>query len=250
MVQLEREAGAVIWRVDGRATVDLAAVASWVPDDAYGRAELTGPRSFAITFRDASEQNTMASGLPLFVTVTPRQGGPAEAAIWFRPRLERAIGSSRIFPYAMIQPVWVAHEEDGEVHGSLEYRGKVATGSDWQLELAAAEPAPEVTALGGGKWRLGWSFDALAAGLHRAPPRLSLRARRGDVVITRLAELQMRAVRLDLTRRDPRLEWPAACEPAVRACLAALPTLGSDTEGCGGYRQVQACGGTAGAREL
>jgi hypothetical protein len=248
-VQLERGAEGVVWRVDGRATVDLAAVASWVPDDAYGRAELTGSRTFSITLRDASEQNTMASGLPLFVTVTPRQGDPVEAAIWFRPRLERAIGSARIFHYSTIHPVWVAQATDGAHHGTIEYRGKVALGPEWRLEPADGVGGPALTALGNGRWRLGWSFDALAADLHREPPRFALRARRGGVLVTRVAELQMRAVRLDLTRRDPRLEWPAGCEPAVRTCLAALPALDADTEPCGSYRQVQACGGPAGARE-
>lgn len=250
VVQLRRgEDGGVVWRVEGRATVELAAVASWVPDDAYGRAELTGPRSFAVTFRDASEQNTMASGLPLFVTVTPRQGRGAEAAIWFRPRLERAIGSARIFPYSTIQPVWVEREQDGERHGALEYRGKVALGADWLLEVEEGDHAPALTALGSGKWRVGWTFAALAAVLHREPPRFSLRARRGEVVVSRVAELELRAVRLGLTRRDPRLEWPSSCEAEVRACLVALPARGADTEACGSYRQVLACGGPAGARE-
>lgn len=248
IVQLERRDGAVVWRVEGRASVELSAVASWVPDDAYGRAELTGPRSFSITFRDASEQNTMASGLPLFLSVTPRQGAPAEAAIWFRPRVERAVGSGRIFPHATIQPVWVAEESEGELHGAVEYRGKVTTPSDWSLESGeSGDSAPRLTSLGGGKWRLGWSFDALAATLRSQPPRFSLRARRGEVVVTRMAELEIRAVRLAITRADPRQVWPSDCEPAVRACLAALPTPLSDTEPCGTYRQVLACGGPTGA---
>jgi hypothetical protein len=254
IVQIEERDGAVIWRLEGRSTVALGSVASWVPDDAFGAAELTGPRSFAITFREPHEQNTVASGMPLFLTVSQVSGARAEAAIWLRPRLEVGAGaagsaslSGRIQPYATMKPVWVADDE----LGNLEYRGKVAVAAGWTLE-PGAEPAPRLTALENHRVRLAWSFNALAATLARPAPQLQLRAHRGSDVATRAVTLEVRAVRLGLTREDPREVWPTLCEPSVRACLLALPSLETDTEACGSYRQVLACGGPAafgGARE-
>lgn len=247
-VLVEEEGGATVWRVLGSASVPLGSVASWVPDDAYGRAELTGPRSFAITFRDPSEQNTMASGLPLFVTVAPAQGARAEAAIWFRPRLEASPGTSRIQPAAAIAPVWVAGEEG---LGHLEYRGKVTTASSWQLASVAGSAPPRLSALDAKRARLTWSFAALAATAEQAAPQLTLIAQRGGgaEAASRLASLEIRAIRLALTREDPRQVWPSSCEPLVRACLRTLPSLEADTEPCGTYRQILACGGPGGARQ-
>jgi hypothetical protein len=248
VVQIEERDGAAIWRVEGRASVALGSVASWVPDDAFGEAQLTGPRSFAITLRQPHEQNTMASGLPLFVTVSPVNGVRAEAAIWLRPRLGAGpgSGSTRIQPYATVKPVWVADEAIGH----LEYRGKVAVAPGWSLE-PASEPAPRLTVLEDHRVRLAWSFATLAATVaaiaQRPTPQLQLRARRGTEVVTRAAALEMRAVRLGLTRDDPRDVWPTICVPSVRACLLTLPSLETDTEQCGSYRQVLACGGPAGA---
>lgn len=253
VVQIEDRDGSVRWRVEGRATVALGSIASWVPDDAYGEAQLTGPRSFAITFRQPSEQNTIASGLPLFVTVSPVNGARAEAAIWFRPRVDASAGSGggRIRPYATVRPVWVTDE----ALGHLEYRGLVAVAPAWSLELGG-EPAslpsssgPRLVPLEDHRVRLAWSFSALAATVARSAPQLQLRARHGNEAVLRTAALEIRAVRLALTREDPRQVWPTRCEPAVRACLLTLPSLEADTEACGTYRQVLACGGPAGARE-
>lgn len=254
-VQIEERDGAMTWRLEGRSTVALGSVASWVPDDAYGEAQLTGPRSFSITFRQPSEQNTMASGLPLFVTVSPVNGARAEAAIWFRPRVDAGAGSSsgpgasRVRPYATVRPVWVADEEVGH----LEYRGAVAVAPGWSLEVvpepAPQEPAPQLLPLDPQRVRLAWSFAALAATVRRPAPQLQLRARRGAEASLRSAAVEIRAVRLGLTREDPRDVWPTRCEPAVRACLLTLPSLETDTEACGTYRQVLACGGPAGARQ-
>lgn len=249
-VAVEERGGATVWRVEGRATVPLGSVASWVPDDAYGLAELTGPQSFTITFRDPSEQNTMASGLPLFVTVAPLAGARAEAAIWFRPRLQARAGSASLSPQLAIAPVWIADA----ARDHLEYRGQVTSSAGWRLLSVAGHPPPQLRDAGPRRTRLAWTFSALAATAEQPAPQLTLFAQRQGVpppaaLAIRAVSLELRAIRLGLTREDPRRVWPAICEPLVRACLLTLPSLDADTERCGNYRQVLACGGPAGARQ-
>jgi hypothetical protein len=239
VVTTESIDGATRWRIDGRSSVDLASVASWVPDDAYGEASLTGPRTFSVELRDLSEQNTMASGLPLFLTMTEASGAKAEAAIWFRPRLSAGAGSRRIRFYATVRPVWLG--------GDIVYRGRLAVDPGWSASILNT-PAPQQVPLEGGKLRLDWAFEPLAATLRQDLGVVRARAQHGAQVVERAAALEVRAVRLGLTRLDPREVWPTLCKPVVCACLAALPVGEPDTEGCGSYREVLACGGPEGAR--
>lgn len=231
--------GVAVWRLRGRSDVELSSVASWVSDDAFGSAELTSTRAFAITFRDPSEQNTMASGLPIFLTVTPASGVPAEAAIWVRPRVAAGAGAGLIRFYATVQPRWVA--------GDVEYRGKVAVPPTWSVAIARA-PGPRTVELAPGKVRLAWTFDELAATLRAEAPQLTARAVRGDATVQRVAALEVRVTRVGLTRGDPREVWPSVCKDSVRECLRALPADALDAETCGTYREVLACGGPPGAQ--
>jgi hypothetical protein len=230
--------GAATWRVRGRASAPLASISSWVPDDAFGAAQLIDDHAFTVEFREPSDRNTMASGLPLFLTLTPRSGAPVHAALWFRPRLQTGAGASAIRFYATVQPVWLA--------GDVEYRGRMAVAPPWPVSLTSVA-APRVVALEPGALRLAWTFDELDATLHRAPGAAlharAVRAEPAGGVAERSATLELRVRRLGLTLRDPREVWPTTCSPEVRACLAALPSGEQDTERCGSYRQVLACGG-------
>lgn len=242
-VELSMSDGGSVWRAQGRTSVDLASVRGWVPDDPFAQVELTGPRSFEIVLRDPSEQNTMISGMPLFLTFELAGGAQVEAAVWFRPRLtvEPALGGNgRIRFYAAVKPAWVA--------GDVQYRGRLAVEPGWEVSVISA-PVPTQDLLPTGKLRLGWSFDLLAETLRNAPATVRARATRGPKILERAATLQLRVIRLGLTRQDPREVWPAVCEPSVRACLVALPAGQLDTEACGNYRQVLACGGPDGARD-
>lgn len=240
IVQIERlgggadgQPGPAVWRVDGRASAPLGSVASWVPDDAFGEARLTGPMSFSITLRERADQSTLASGTPLFLTVWPAGGRRAEAAIWFRPRLVDEGGSGRLRWQTAIAPVWV--------EGDVEYRGAVTVAAGWSLL-----PEPPMAMRSGSRGealRPVWTFAELARALSAPAPQLLARARRGDEGVSRAAKVELRATRLGITREDPRQVWPVVCELPVRACLEALPDDHADVEACGTYRQVLACGG-------
>lgn len=229
------------WHVEGRASVELRSVASWIPDDACGEARLTGSHSFTITLHQREEQSTLASGMPLFVTLSPLGGRRAEAAIWLGPRLVDGVGSTRLRWRPEVAPVWVA--------GDVEYRGQLVAAPGWSLV-----PAPPLVARSRGRGdelRPVWTFAELADALSSEASQLSARARRGDEEVSRSAGVELRVLRLGITRDDPREVWPRVCELPVLACLEELADRAAagesvDVEECGSYRQVQACGGLGG----
>lgn len=241
-VEVGRDDQGVFWRARGTASAPLRDARGWVPDDAFAQVELTGPRDLSIVLRDPSEKNTLLSGMPLFLSLVPVDGPAVEAALWLRPRLSMEparAGEGRLRFYSAVKPIWLA--------GDVSYRGRLGADPGWTISIAS-NPAPEVGFLGGNLVRLDWRFDALRAALEASAATLRGRAVRGATVLERSAVIEVRVVRLGLTRRDPREVWPSACDERVRACLAALPPGQVDTEPCGSYRQVLACGGPAGAR--
>lgn len=234
--------GGVLWRFRGRTSLALTELRSWVPDDAFASVEALAERRFEITVRDASEQNTLLSGMPLFLSGRMEDGREVSVALWLAPRLapQRAsTGESRLRYNVAIRPVWVG--------GDVSYRGRVSSHPSFAIQVLGS-PSPATTGLGAGRMRLDWSFDALREALSAMLPRLTAVAVRGTQRHERAAKLGVQVARLGVTMLDPRVAWPTTCEPSVRACLRSLPLDQQDTESCGSYRQVLACGGPAGAR--
>ncbi len=218
----------------GRASRNLDAAFSWVPDDAFATTTITGKRTFEVRFAPGYELNTLTSGLPIFVDLDPTTGEGATAAVWVAPRLTAITGSSRIYLHTAIDPVWVAYE--------LVYRGRATLASGWG-ELSTwteAGPAPQAVALGGRAWRFDGGYDALAGALAGG---LRAQAHRDGVVAEKSASVALRVTRLGLTRDGAADVWTRTCDADVAACLAALPAGTVDTASCGRYREVLACGG-------
>lgn len=240
--ELVVDEGGLLWRFRGRSSLPLTELRSWVPDDAFASVEPLGERRFELTVRDASEQNTLLSGMPLFLSGRTESGREVSAALWFQPRLApqpASTAASRLRYNLVIRPVWVG--------GDVAYRGRVSSHPSFAIELFGS-PAPAASSLGAGQVRLEWAFDALRTALSAPTPRVTAVASRREQRYQRAAKLEVRLGRLGLTVLDPRQAWPTLCEPAVRACLRGLPPEQLDTEACGSYRQVLACGGPAGAR--
>ncbi len=225
------------WIVEGRASRNLAEVFSFVPDDAFAEAAITGKRTFTLTFRDGHELNTMLSGLPLFVKVTPVTGAPATAAVWLQPELARISGSTKINLHSAIEPVWVG--------GELAYRGVATTTNGWAglAVTVSGGVAPTVRARTARTSELDWAFDGLLASADASSDRVRVTASRQGVVVEKTAAIDFAVQRLALTRRDPYEVWQRDCDDDVRACLIALPDGAVDAGDCGSYREVQACGG-------
>ncbi len=224
------------WILEGRASRNLDAIQSWVPDDAFATAAITGKRTFEVRFAAGHELDTLLSGLPIFVTVTPTSGDPATAAVWVAPRLTAMTGSSRIYLHTAIEPVWVAYE--------LVYRGAATIATGWgELQVwTDGGPAPQPVATGGRAWRIDGSYEALAGGLGAGRP-VHAAVYKDGVSAEKSASIALRVTRLGLTRLDAAVVWERTCDDDVAACLAALPAGTIDTGACGSYRQVQSCGG-------
>jgi hypothetical protein len=231
----ETRDGRRVWVVGGRASRDLDAVFSFVPDDAYASAKVISARRFEVVLEDGSEINTLLSGLPLFVNVTPKSGVAATAAFWMAPRFTGFTGAEKLFVEEAIRPVWVA--------GELVYRARAHANAPYaQLDVATPAP-PAIVTEGVRRWKLDWSFDQMIQAVAK-PVAFTATSAAGASVGKRAA-LDFEVNRLELTRDDPYQVWAESCEPAVKACLAALPAGQLDTERCGSYRQVLYCGGLA-----
>jgi hypothetical protein len=225
------------WIIEGRASRNLAEVFSWVPDDAFGQAEIVSARRFRIAL-DSHEANSLLSGLPLLVSLRPT-GAPERthtARLRVEPGLGRFFGSSGVFVDQALQPVWL--------DGNVAYRTHVHVASGAELE--------GVTTLDGGSqglerldsatYRMDWSFERLRqVGLRR----VAFVAHSEDgATLTKWATVQWVVARLGLTTEDPYVVWPSAeCRLAVRRCLDGLPGSRRDTGACGSFREVLACGG-------
>ncbi len=237
----ETRDGRRVWVLEGRASKDLKEVFSFVPDDAYGATRVTSARKFEVVLDDASEINTMLSGLPLYVRVTPKTGEPAFAGVWMAPRLARVSGSSRLHVQEAIAPVWVA--------GELVYRARVTASAPYAALVVATTAAPSdraapaIVAEATRQWKLDWVFDRM---IHVAGGTVTFTGTSATgTTVSKRAGLDFAVSQLALTRADPYAVWESTCEPAVQACLAVLPAGELDTEACGTYRQVLLCGGVA-----
>ena len=233
---ITRAAGDRPWRLRGRTSRNLEDVHGFVPDDAFGTAQIRSPRTFELAFDD-HELSSLAAGLPLFVAITPTTGAPVSAAVWLAPRTTAFSGTARLRIDTTVTPRWVG--------GEVTYRGGARADSGWSLSADGASapqvfPAPEAN-----RYRLDWRYPAFARG---ATEPFRIHAQRGDEVGTKEASARFITRRIGLTRLDPADVWAARCEAPVAACLAGLPAGTIDAGACGTYRQVQLCGGlTVGA---
>ena len=234
--------GTALYVIEGRTSRNLASVQSWVPDDAFGSAEIVSPRKFRLTLRNGHEHNTMLSGLPLFVTLRPTTGATAQAAVWLAPRVTSVAGSSSIYLGTGAAPVWV----DGDVV----YRGSASlyNGYSGLAVRTSAGAGPMVTPGAAGKAQLDWRFDALGPVIAAwgAPP-ITATATKGATTATKSARIEVRVAKLGLTLGNADTTWPRVCTDAVMACLQGLGATATDAGACGTFRQVSACGGPAAA---
>ena len=199
--RVEGEGDERVYVIDGRASRNLASVHSWVPDDAFGQAEVVSARSFEVRLTSGHEQNTLLSGMPIFVDLTSTTGEPAHAAIWLSPRATRFAGSYKLYVHTAIEPVWSG--------GELSYRGQVTVPAGWQTSATVAgSSAPAVFSLDARHAGIDYTFDQVSRAMVGTP--ITITAGDGDEVVQKAVGLSPRAVRIGLTRRDPREVWPPA----------------------------------------
>ncbi len=232
----------VRWVASGRASRDLAGVFSFVPDDAYAQATLTGPRTFELILDDASELNTVLSGTRLLVRFDVVGSTEAVyAGVQFAPRFGNLTGTSRMSVTPEVVPVYA--------HGGLTYRGRARTTSAAAI-LSASTPDDATFLLSrravAGQWNVDLSFESLALALSTPgvnADKVEFTLNENGTLRSKRAVLTATVSGLELTTADPYEVWfPTRCTTPVRACLNALPVGTTDFGDCGSYREVDACG--------
>jgi hypothetical protein len=223
--------------IEGSASRDLEGAFSFVPDDAFGEAQVTGPRSFEVALADGSELNSIASGLRLLVNLTPRGATrPITAGIELTPRFTSIRGSTRIaLSPPEVRPVYA--------RGGLTYRGRVRVASGTLTAVTGADGValPTQATSTAGLSEVDFSYDALSRSLGGT---VTATARSIDgQPRTKTATLAVTVSAVALTTDDPYQVWPPTrCPTEVRTCLNATPVGATDFGACGSYREVSACG--------
>lgn len=231
------------WVMEGTASRDLSEAFSFVPDDAFGEARLTGARTFEVALADGSELNSILSGLKLLVKLTPAGSTKSvTAGVDLQPRFLSSKGSTRITVLPELNPVYA--------RGGLTYRGRARAASGTLSAATTTDGAVINVALrtsGLGEYDVDFSYDNLSIALDVPGVNASTvdftGASTTGQVRTKRAVLGVTVKALALTLDDPYQVWPSAtCPTAVRTCLNATAVGATDFGDCGTYREVRACG--------
>lgn len=225
--------------IRGTANRYLKSVFSFVPDDAFGQANIISERRLEVVIHEGHELNTVLSGLPLFVSVETFTGSPTQytARVEVSTRFYDFWGSSAIWVDEVVQPFYAVNGTDNIV-----YRGSAdVLASD--LAVTAPDGAPAVSPVDADSHRLDWSYAALHDAIDPHTERVTFTATQPDgTTASKSARLVARVIGLALTSGDPYQVWPTpACEPGVYACVQSQPAGTTDFAACGSYRQVQRC---------
>lgn len=225
------------WFLRGSANQDLSAVFSFVPDDGFGEATLTGARTFEVSVDSMSELNTVLSGLRLLVNVTPVGATRAlTVGLDVAPRFTGISGSTRLSLTPDVAPVFA--------RGGLTYRGAVRTAVSNLTSVSHGAQFSARTAPG--EYAVDFSFEALRSALvdGAAGGRVQFVATQPPSTLrTKTALLVVTVKRVQMTTSDPYDIWPSVtCTDAVKTCLAATPIGATDFGDCGTYREVNRCG--------
>jgi hypothetical protein len=220
----------------GSTNRDLDSVFAFVPDDAFGEAQLTGMRTFTVSLLDDHEINSVLAGLRLLVSFKVHGSTTSyTAGLLFAPRFQPRSGPTQITVDPTIGAVWYA--------GQLAYRGKLRfsvtpsqvngwTDDDLGPRLLASSPRI---------YSDDWSFAGLISGVRNGPVHFSIVDGAGKAWF-RDADVRLVVKELALTTLDPYERWPQpSCAAAVQRCLDRLPYGSADAGSCGRYDQVRQC---------
>lgn len=214
----------------GRTSANLSAVSSYVPDDAFGRAVLTGPRSFEITLRDGHEINTIASGLPLFLSLSLHSGKTYGAKLGLFARIVPTSGPVTVEP--LLRPVYFR-----DTLSNLRYRGLAQSSSPLVIR-ALGGVDPTISSAGSGRYQFDWDF----AGLSQLVDSGSDRVFFNTASSSQSGAMALVVRDVGLVLGDAAATWPTPpCSRAVYDCISALPASTRDHGSCGSYREVARC---------
>ena len=228
--------------IKGTASRPLTNVFSYIPDDGFGTATLTGARTFEILLDEPYEINTLLSGMPILVLMDTASGTVRhfDAAVTLAPRFARFEGTSRIVVDSTIRPIYANDPVD-----NLRYRGRFTTTSNHTSPEVTAFDAgdPVVAQRGPRETTFDWQFGPFALAYDPPTDPMTMRGTfvSGTVVATKHAGIDLKVVRLGLTTDDPYEAFPSPqCTAEVASCMLADPDA-DDFAACGNYREVLPC---------
>ncbi|MCE9673503.1 hypothetical protein LY474_37420 [Myxococcus stipitatus] len=217
----------------------LQNVFSFVPDDAFGQANIISERRFEVVLPEGHELNSILSGLPLFISVNTFTGTPTSytAKIEVYPRFFDFRGASSVYIEEAVDPVYVVNGVD-----NLVYRGRADVLAD-SLVVTAEDGTPLVSRVDADTFRLDWSYSAVKQAMDPHTTPLTFTASTlGGQSVQKTARLVARVTSLALTTEDPYQVWPSeSCRPEVYSCIHSKPAGTTDYGDCGSNRQVSRC---------
>lgn len=229
--------------IKGTASRTITSVFSYVPDDAFGEAVLTGARTFEIRLDEAHEINTLLSGAPILVSIDTLSGAVQhfDAAVTLGARFARFEGTTRIVVDPIIRPIYANDPVD-----PLRYRGRFTTTSDHSAPEVFAPDAgdPVVTQRAPRETTFDWQFAPFSLAYDPPTDPMTFRAAFTNalpLISTKHAGIDLKVVQLGLTTEDAYEAFPPpACTEPVASCMLADPDA-EDFAACGDYREVRAC---------
>lgn len=225
--RFSREDQGPVLSFTGRTSRDLRGVLSWIPDDAFGTATPTGPRTFVVQLRGGHEINSVLSGMPLLIGLDLANGTHLDGRLVVGPTLARFRGRTSVGVEPALAPVF-----RGDVQGPA-YRALIRAETP---ELTVGDAGSPRVGGGSGEWIVDFSYADLE-------PLLGTEAR----VIFQTADGRQRSAGVsaqllawEVTDEDAFDHWPpTTCRRPVYDCL--ITSRGTDFAHCGTYREVNAC---------
>ncbi|HVY49028.1 MAG TPA: hypothetical protein VHB21_24225, partial [Minicystis sp.] len=163
---------------------------------------------------------------------------PVYAAMQVAPRLRNFTGSSKLYALETMRPVLVG--EDVVFRGTL----GVSAGVTSPAVIGPLGPADVLTQTGAHAYAFDFDASALVYAARAPSATVRFTGKSAGAVVEKDGALSIDLASLDLTEDDPATAFPdAPCDPAVAACLDALPDGEDDTGGCGTVQEVRACEG-------
>ncbi|NPD28485.1 hypothetical protein HPP06_34200 [Corallococcus exiguus] len=214
-------------------------VFSYVPDDAFGQANIISERRLEVLLPEGHELNSILAGLPLFITVNTNTGTPTHytAKIEVAPRFYDFRGATNLWVEEAVTPRYVV---DGLE--SLMYRGSADVAAT-SLNVTAPDGIPTVSRVDADTFNLDWRYNALYQAIDPHTQALTFTAAlTAGGTAQKTGRLVARVTSLALTTSDAYDVWPSPnCQPAVYDCFHNQPAGTTDFSACGTYREVTRC---------
>lgn len=223
--------GELVATITGRASRTLTGAFSFVPDDAFGTARLTGARSFAIDLHGGAELNSILSGLPLFVDLDAATGTEPDYALRLdlQPSFRKFTGSAALRVDTLVRPIFIGKDAPDP----LRYHATIATTGTAPMTVTGVA-TPGIYPVTGGV-AVDMTYPALDAAL-RAGGKLTFK----QGAATKSAVLGASVTAIAMTTGDAYDTWPSpTCQLDVYNCQFEFQ--GVDLATCGDYREVSRC---------